>query len=98
MEKLPPHQEALFKQLKDFEHEVEWTMSHLVWAFNLPTSYTAPGQEDVEFEDSKLRIPIDSTKIELITQYTQEQLEDVVDGWMRYIEKRIKALKEKVND
>lgn len=96
-EKLPPHQEALFNQLKDFEQEVEWTVNHIVWAFNLPTSYTAPGQEDVEFEETKVRIPIDPKRINLIPTYTQDQLEDVVEGWMRYIEKRIKALKEKVS-
>lgn len=95
-EKLPPHQEALFNQLKDFEQEVEWTVNHIVWAFNLPTSYAAPGQEDVHFEESKIRIPIDPKKLNLIPTYTQEQLEDVVGGWMRYIEKHIKALKEKV--
>ncbi|XP_058981464.1 dynein axonemal heavy chain 10-like [Musca domestica] len=97
-EKLPPHQEALFNQLKDFEQEVEWTVNHIVWAFNLPTSYTAPGQEDVEFEETKVRIPIDPKRINLIPTYTQDQLEDVVEGWMRYIEKRIKALKEKPLD
>uniref|UniRef100_A0A1I8PAD1 Dynein-1, subspecies f n=1 Tax=Stomoxys calcitrans TaxID=35570 RepID=A0A1I8PAD1_STOCA len=97
-EKLPPHQEALFNQLKDFEQEVEWTLNHIEWAFNLPTSYAAPGQEEVHFEESKVRIPIDPKKINLIPTYTQEQLEDVVAGWMRYIEKLIKTLKEKPLD
>lgn len=98
MEKRPPHQEAFFNQLKDFEQEIEWTMSHVVWSFNLPTSYATPGQEHIEFEESKVRIPIDVRKINLIPTYSQEQLEDVVDGWIRYMEKTIKTLNEKVID
>ena len=97
VEKRPPHQEAFFNQLMDFQKEIEWTKSHIVWAFNLPTSYTAPGQEDIEFEESKVRIPIDVKKINLIPTYSQELLEDVVDGWIKYIEKRIKTLNDKVN-
>lgn len=97
IEKRPPYQEAFFNQLIDFQKEIEWTKNHIVWAFNLPTSYTAPGQEHIEFEETKVRIPIDVKKINLITTYSQEQLEDVVDGWIKYMEKRMKTLKDKVN-
>ncbi|XP_037827971.1 dynein heavy chain 10, axonemal-like, partial [Lucilia sericata] len=98
IEKRPPHQEAFFNQLKDFEQEIEWTTNHIVWAFNFPTSYAAPGQEHIEFEESKVRIPIDVKKINSIPTYSPEQLEDVVDGWIRYMKKTIKTLDEKPLD
>lgn len=97
VEKLPPHQEMLLNELKDFETEVDWVTSHIVWAFNLPTAYNAPGQEHVEYEESKVKVLIDPKKIDNIAVYTQEQLEDVVNGWMYYLRKILKSLKEKVS-
>uniref|UniRef100_A0A1A9ZFQ5 Dynein heavy chain tail domain-containing protein n=1 Tax=Glossina pallidipes TaxID=7398 RepID=A0A1A9ZFQ5_GLOPL len=97
-EKLPPLQEGLNKNLCDFELEVKWTMEHMVWAFNLPTSYVAEGQEDVEYEESKVRIPIDTKRPHMIPTYKLAQLEDVLHGWVLYIEGRLKLLQEKPLD
>ncbi|KAL9898283.1 uncharacterized protein ACN427_006481 [Glossina fuscipes fuscipes] len=97
-EKLPPLQEGLNKNLCDFESEVQWTMEHMVWAFNLPTSYVAEGQEDVEYEESKVRIPIDTKRPHMIPTYKLAQLEDVLRGWVLYIEGRLKLLQERPLD
>uniref|UniRef100_A0A1A9X2L6 Dynein heavy chain tail domain-containing protein n=1 Tax=Glossina brevipalpis TaxID=37001 RepID=A0A1A9X2L6_9MUSC len=97
-EKLPPLQEGLNKNLCDFESEVQWTMEHMVWAFNLPTSYVAEGQEEVEYEESKVRIPIDTKRPHMIPTYKLAQLEDVLRGWVLYIEGRLKLLQEKPLD
>ncbi|KAM7359342.1 dynein heavy chain at 89D isoform 2-T2 [Cochliomyia hominivorax] len=98
LEKKPPHQNDFFNQLIDFDREIEWTLNHILWTFNLPTSYAAPGQEHIEFEESKVRIQIDTKKINLIPTYSQEQLEDVVNGWIRYMKTKMKTLDEKPLD
>ncbi|XP_011184312.3 dynein axonemal heavy chain 10 [Zeugodacus cucurbitae] len=94
VEKLPPYQENLLKELNEFEGEVEWTTKHCMRAFDLPTSYAAPGQEDVEFEESKVKIPVDAKKLDLIPTYSLEILEDIVHGWIYFLQGRIKALKD----
>lgn len=95
--KRPIYQNALFNKLLNFENEMEWAKNHVSSAFSLPTSYSAPAQNQIEFEDTKVRIPIDVKKIDLIPTYSQEHLVDVVDGWIKYMETRMKALNEKVS-
>ncbi|XP_055846772.1 dynein axonemal heavy chain 10 isoform X2 [Episyrphus balteatus] len=84
----------LLKWVNDLSSEVNWTTDHIVWDFNLPTAYNAPGQEDIEFEESKKKIPID-IKSTILSSFTQSQLEDVAFGWMFHVKKRLKELKEK---
>lgn len=95
--KFPPTQETFLRKLSDFQQEIDWTLNHMVWNFTLPTSYVAPGQDDVEFEESKVRIPIDSRKVNLIATYNQTQLQDVIQGWILYIKQNMKAMKDKVS-
>lgn len=93
--KLPPQQEAFLKNLNEFNESVEWTINHMVWNFTLPTSYETISKGD-ENEDIKIRVPIDTRKVHLIGNYKLRQLEDVLEGWMEYMEDRLKAIKEKV--
>ncbi|XP_055909296.1 LOW QUALITY PROTEIN: dynein axonemal heavy chain 10 [Eupeodes corollae] len=74
--------------------EVNWTIDHIVWSFDLPTAYNAPGQEDIEFEESKKKITVDTQNV-LLSSLTQNQLEDIVHGWMYHVKKQLKELKEK---
>lgn len=94
--KLPPQQEALLKNLSEFNESVEWTIDHMVWNFTLPTSYEAVSKGDGDMEEVRIRIPIDTRKVHLIGGYKLRQLEDVLEGWMAYIEDRLKTIKEKV--
>jgi len=80
--------------MEEFDNEIVWTINHIVWAFNLPTSYVQPDQEETEFEEAIIRVPLDPKKIDLIPTYTQVQLEDVVDGWIKYLIKTMKSLKD----
>lgn len=58
--------------------------------FNLPTGYNLPGQEYITNEDDKDKVEIDWTCANP-DDYTIEQLEDVVKGWIRHINKVLKA-------
>lgn len=84
--------------MDEFDSEIVWTINHIVWAFNLPTSYVQPGQEETEYEDAIIRIPLDPKRVDLIPTYSQVQLEDVLDGWMKYLRKTMKTLKDKPLD
>lgn len=56
----------------------------------LPTSFNAPGQENISDDSDKVKISI-NPKTGQANEYTKEQLEDVVRGWMRYIGNCIKT-------
>lgn len=92
--RIMPIQRRLLKEMEEFDSEIVWTINHIVWAFNLPTSYVQPDQEETEFEEAIIRVPLDPKKIDLIPTYTQVQLEDVVDGWIKYLLKTMKTLKD----
>lgn len=59
------------------------------------TAYNAPGQENITDEDDKEKIIVQPI-IESIEKCTKEQLEDIVNGWMRYIKKVFKLYEQKV--
>ena len=65
-------------------------------AFNLPTGYDAPGQENIEDEDDRIKINIDFRKSE-VEDYSPDIIEQVVKGWKRYIMIQLKEYAEKVN-
>lgn len=92
----PPMQAQLHKNMEKFIEGIDWTMSHIVWAFNLPTAYFAPGQEDIQFEDAKIRIAIDPKKAKL-EEFSNQQLEDVANGWRTHIRRILKDFKDKVS-
>ncbi|KAH8358423.1 hypothetical protein KR093_000053 [Drosophila rubida] len=92
--RIMPIQRRLLKEMEEFDSEIVWTINHIVWAFNLPTSYVLPDQEETEFEEAIIRVPIDPKRLDLIPTYTQVQLEDVVDGWIKYLLKTMKLLKD----
>lgn len=92
--KIMPIQRRLLKEMEEFDNEIVWTINHIVWAFNLPTSYVLPDQEETEFEEAIIRVPLDPKRLDLIPTYTQVQLEDVVDGWIKYLQKTMKSLKD----
>ncbi len=60
--------------------------------FNLPTGYNLPGQEYITNEEDKDKIQIDCTTANP-DDYTLDQMEDVVKGWIRHINKVLKATK-----
>lgn len=61
-------------------------------AFNLPTGYNLPGQENMTNEDDKDKVEIDCSTANP-DDYTSDQMEDVVMGWIRHINKVLKATK-----
>ena len=95
VQKMPPLRDNLYRKIQLLSTEIEWTISNIVCAFTLPTGYNAPGQEDVQYEEAKKKIHLDPKKA-VVSSYTLLQLEDVVSGWMFYIKKVLKGLKEKV--
>lgn len=66
------------------------TINHAVTSFMLPTAYIAPGQENISDDNDKVKIAI-NPKTGKASDYTEEQLEDVVRGWMRHIQNTIKT-------
>lgn len=96
--RIKPIQRQLYREMQEFDSEIVWTINHIVWAFNLPTSYVLPGQEATEFEDAIIRVPLDPKRVDLIPTYSQVQLEDVVDGWIKYLLRTMKALKDQPLD
>lgn len=58
--------------------------------FNLPTGYIMPGQEYITSEDDKDKVEIDCT-VANPDDYTLDQMEDVVKGWIRHIHKVLRA-------
>lgn len=56
----------------------------------LPTGFNAPGQENITDDDDKVKINI-NPKSGNADDYTQLQLEEVVRGWMKYINSTIKT-------
>lgn len=95
-EVMPPYRGELYSKVNVYLSEVDWTINHIVRAFNLPTAYNAPGQEDIQFEEGKKKIPIDP-KVTDVSGYTLQQLEDVVNGWMYFLNGVLKGLKEMVS-
>lgn len=92
---MPPYRGELFSKVNVYLSEVDWTINHIVRAFNLPTAYNAPGQEDIQFEEGKKKITIDP-RVTDVSGYTLQQLEDVVNGWMYFLNGVLKGLKEMV--
>ncbi|SPP80284.1 dynein heavy chain 10, axonemal [Drosophila guanche] len=90
--RITPIQRRILKEIDDFEAEINWTINHIVWAFSMPSSYILPGQEEVEFEEALIRVPVDPKRLDLVPTYTQEQLEQVVQGWIKYLNKTLKSL------
>lgn len=90
--RVTPIQKRLLKEIEDFQKEITWTINHIVWAFSLPSSYILPDQEETEFEDALIRVPVDPKRLDLVPTYTQQQLEEVVDGWMKYLKRTMKGL------
>ncbi|KAH8382819.1 hypothetical protein KR009_005420 [Drosophila setifemur] len=90
--RITPIQRRLLKEIEEFQKEISWTINHIVWAFGLPTSYVLPGQEETEFEDAIIRVPVDPKRLDLVPTYSQQQLEEIVDGWMKYLKKTMKTL------
>lgn len=71
-------------------------LSNTVIEFKLFTAYNAPGQENIGDEDDKEKIAVQPI-IESIEKCSKEQLEDIVNGWMRHIKKVFKLYEQKVN-
>lgn len=59
-------------------------------AFNLPTQYNAPGQEAIKDDEEKIKIKLDPKKIQ-IDELTQIQLEEIVYGWIKYLNQVVKS-------
>lgn len=72
------------------------TMDKSDKAFNLPTGYNLPGQEYITNEEDKDKVLIDCITANP-DDYTLDQMEDVVKGWIRHINKVLKADKTTVN-
>lgn len=72
------------------------TIDHAVCTFNLPTEFKASGQEHILDEDDKVKIKVDPLKTSL-DGITTAQLEEIVDGWMKFITKAFRDTREKVS-
>lgn len=90
--KKKPIRETLDLKLEALTRSMDWTIANEETPFMLPTAYNAPNQENVREEDDKLKIHI-PPKGGNVAVCTQVQLEDVVKGWMRYIQRVIKTNK-----
>jgi hypothetical protein len=71
------------------------TIDHAICAFNLPTEFKALSQEHIIDEDDKVKIKVDPLKMSL-DGVTTTQLEEIVDGWMKFIIKAFRDATEKV--
>jgi dynein heavy chain, axonemal len=71
------------------------TIDHAICTFNLPTEYYAAGQENILDEEEKVKIKVDPTRTS-VESLTQKQLEDIVDGWMRFLTRSFRDVNDKV--
>ncbi|XP_055696351.1 dynein axonemal heavy chain 10 [Lutzomyia longipalpis] len=93
----PLVRKMLLNSIEIMDKQLEWTISCVTSHFTLPTAYNQAGQEYITFDEDKIKIAIDPENCNL-DNYTQLQLEDVVNGWMRYTNKFIKMYSEKEPD
>lgn len=61
----------------------------------MPTEFKALSQEHIIDDDDKVRIKVDPMKMSL-DGITSAQLEEIVDGWMKFIQKALREAREKV--
>jgi hypothetical protein len=61
----------------------------------LPTEYYAAGQEHIHDEEEKVKIKVDPTRTS-VESLSEKQLEDIVDGWMRFLTRSFRDVNEKV--
>ena len=71
------------------------TIDHVICTFNLPTEYNALGQEHIIDDEDKMKIKVDPMKMSL-DGIEISQLEEIVEGWMKYISKILRESSEKV--
>lgn len=64
-------------------------------AFNLPTQYNASGQEYIKDDEEKVKIKLDPKKVQ-IDELTQLQTEEIVSGWIKYLNKTLQMNSDKV--
>jgi hypothetical protein len=72
------------------------TIDHAICTFNLPTEYKALGQEHIIDEADKVKIKVDPSKMN-VDDIMTTQLEEIVDGWMKFITKAFRDASEKVS-
>lgn len=77
-----PMRTVLDTKTDAFIEITDWTVANTVVAFELPTSYEAPNQENV-LEDEKVYIKL--TADSDLSKVTREQLEEVMSGWLDYV-------------
>ena len=65
-------------------------------AFNLPTQYNASGQEYIKDDEEKVKIKLDPKKVQ-IDELTQLQTEEIVCGWIKYLNKTLQMNSDKVS-
>jgi hypothetical protein len=68
---------------------------HVICTFNLPTEYNASGQEHIIDDEDKVKIKVDPMKMNL-DDIECSQLEEIVEGWIKYITKAFRDANEKV--
>lgn len=73
------------------------TIDHAMCTFNLPTEYKAQSQEHILDDDDKVKVKVDPLKMSL-DGITTTQLEEIVDGWMKFITKTFRDVSEKVSN
>lgn len=73
------------------------TIDHTICTFNLPTEFNASGQEHIIDDEDKVKIKVDPTKMSL-DGIEIHQLEEIVDGWFKYIAKIFRDACEKVSN
>lgn len=83
-----PIRSVLDTKTDAFIEITDWTVANTVVAFELPTSYEAPNQENV-LEDEKVYIKL--TAESDLSAVTREQLEEVVNGWLQYVNDGVTA-------
>ena len=71
------------------------TIDHVMCTFNLPTEYNASGQEHIIDDEDKIKIKVDPMKMSL-DGIEISQLEEIVEGWMKYITKILRESSERV--
>lgn len=78
-------------------YPVPRTIDHAICMFTLPTEYKALAQEHIIGEDDKVKVKVDPMKSSLDGIATT-QLEEIVDGWMKFITKTFRDANEKVSN
>lgn len=81
-----PIYRRLNRSVEQFRDVLEWTIDHIAVPFTWPTRFNEPGQENIVFDEDKVKVTLDvqnnNYKLE---ELGRAELQDIVLGWTKHV-------------